>query len=57
MDPLTSWLLLLVVGVPWAVGVTRIVRAVATWCDRLDRVEPLYVGERTRDRLTREGSP
>ena len=46
MDPVTSWLLLLVVGVPWALGVHRIVVWLAT-CHR----RPLQVSEDTRMRI------
>lgn len=46
MDALTSWLLLLIIGGPWAIGVTSIVRWLATCHKR-----PLQVSEDTRLRI------
>ena len=51
MDPLTSWTLIAVIGVPWVVGVVTMVSALSRRMARLDREEPLYVEPRTVERL------
>lgn len=48
MDPLTSWVLLIVVGIPWTVGAVALVKRLS----RADR-EPMRVGEQTVRRLER----
>ena len=42
LDPVTTWAAIVVVGIPWAVGVVAIVKRFARYLDRLDREEPLY---------------
>lgn len=51
MSALTSWLLLLAVGIPWAIGVLVIVRSLTRSC----HTEQLHVESHTIERLERSG--